>query len=82
MLLALAGPALAHDFATLTLGPGPEWCSELNEQAGPADVVLLLPGTYPGGCEISVGGLPDLNEALLVYPLIPDTVVAPGMVSC
>lgn len=75
MLLALAGPALAHDFAILTLGPGPEWCSELNEQAGPADVVVLLPGTYPGGCEILVGGLPDLNEALLVYPLITGTVV-------
>jgi hypothetical protein len=49
-----------------TLAPGPGWCAELAAIAGDGDVVELLPGDYPGGCALTVGGLVDTNEALLL----------------
>lgn len=75
--LALTGPAAAHDFATIVLGPTPDWCDALHAQAAPADVVLLLPGSYPGGCELSVGGFPEHNEGLYVAPFDGDVVIEP-----
>ncbi|MCB9674435.1 MAG: hypothetical protein H6737_04915 [Alphaproteobacteria bacterium] len=65
---ALVGVVFAHEFSTLTFGPSPTWCADLHERAAPGDVVLLLAGAYPGGCDLSVGGLVELNEALLLAP--------------
>lgn len=75
MIWAFAGPAAAHDFSIIVVGPSPTWCEEIAEQAAPADVIHLLPGTYPGGCELALGGLVELNEALLVTPIGEEPVV-------
>ena len=65
-LLFLAPVATAHEFEVHVIEPTPDWCEVLHAEVHAADVVELLPGTYPGGCDLTLGGEPELNEALLV----------------
>lgn len=74
-LLALAPQAAAHEFEIHVLDPSDDWCAELHRVAAPADVVQLGPGTYRGGCELSLGGEPEKNEALLIQGALDGTTV-------
>jgi hypothetical protein len=65
-LLVLLSPAGAHEFQIHALEPSDEWCAEAHRVAVPGDILQLAPGTYPGGCDLTLGGEPELNEALLV----------------
>ncbi len=67
VLFALASfTASAHVPNIIVLEPSDDWCDQIRVQAVPADVIQLLPGRYPGGCDLDLGGEIDLNEALLV----------------
>ncbi len=58
--------AVAHEFQIHPLAPTDDWCAEAHRVAVPGDVLQLLPGTYPGGCDLTLGGEIELNEALVV----------------
>jgi len=58
--------AVAHEFQIHPLAPTDDWCAEAHRVAVPGDVLQLLAGTYPGGCDLTLGGEIELNEALAV----------------
>lgn len=58
-------PALAHDFQVWRVLPGDTWCDSV-AAVGPGDIVEFVPGVYPGPCVLTVGGIVEKNEALLL----------------
>lgn len=76
MLLGLwLVPAHAHEYQTHVLEPRADWCTELHRVAQPGDVVQLSPGHYPGGCNVTVGGLTTHNEPLVIASFEADVTI-------
>ncbi|HGG56748.1 MAG TPA: hypothetical protein ENK31_03005, partial [Nannocystis exedens] len=46
------------------VGPGDNFCQVFNQDAGPGDEVVLLPGMHSGPCKLSQGGMPGEPKTL------------------
>ncbi|MEZ4380956.1 MAG: right-handed parallel beta-helix repeat-containing protein [Nannocystaceae bacterium] len=68
--LLLAASALALGVAATAraeiyeVSPGDDFCAVFNGQAAPGDHVVLLPGTHPGPCNLSSGGVEGQPKVL------------------
>ncbi len=60
-ILLTGNNALAAEWM---VSPEEDFCKVFNEDAGPGDVVLLLPGMHNGPCVLSTGGLPGEPKVL------------------
>jgi len=49
--LFIPGVAGAHIGQIFTIGPDEDWCTFINEEVLPGDLIFLLPGEYEGPCE-------------------------------
>ena len=72
--VALCVPAVswAHDVLIFDVTPEDDWCTVVNEEAQPGDVIRLAPGDYPGPCFIDRTPPEEQDEYTMVMSLDPE----------
>ncbi len=63
-LLSLLVPSGGVFAAEFEVSPGDNFCQVFNQEAGPGDEVVLLPGMHAGPCNLSTGGVEGSAKVL------------------